>query len=81
MTEIRTIETRMDVTALTAGAIARVVATSVREIGARIRRAYVARRDAEALRHLNDAALKDIGIDRGRIDHAVRFGRGSEQPY
>ncbi len=40
-----------------------------------VRRAYVRHRDAAVLRSLSDTALRDIGLDRGSIDHAVRHGR------
>ncbi len=37
--------------------------------------AFAARRAARELSMLDDHLLRDIGIHRGQIDHAVRFGR------
>ena len=52
--------------------IARGAASLAREI--RIRR------DLRRLSGLNDAMLRDIGIARGGLESAVRFGRTTEQP-
>ena len=52
--------------------IARGAASLAREI--RIRR------DLRRLSGLDDAMLRDIGIARGGLESAVRFGRATEQP-
>ena len=36
---------------------------------------YRARQAAHELAKLDDRLLRDIGIDRGQIEHVVRFGR------
>jgi uncharacterized protein YjiS (DUF1127 family) len=33
------------------------------------------RKDIRKLQNLDDRMLRDIGIDRGEIEHSVRFGR------
>ena len=38
------------------------------------------RKATAALRSMDEHALRDIGISREEIPHAVRFGRGREQP-
>ena len=38
------------------------------------------RRDLRRLSGLDDAMLHDIGVARGELEGAVRFGRATEQP-
>jgi uncharacterized protein YjiS (DUF1127 family) len=55
--------------------IARVVARTVALIPGFLVRAYRARRDTEHLMGLSHHLLKDIGLGRGEIDSAVRWGQ------
>ena len=52
--------------------IARGVAGLAREIRMR--------RDLRRLSGLDDAMLRDIGVARGGLENAVRFGRATEKP-
>lgn len=41
-----------------------------------LRREIAAYRSARQLAAMDDAQLHDIGLDRGGVNHAVRYGRG-----
>ena len=47
---------------------------------ARLAREIRMRRDLRRLSGLDDAMLRDIGITRGGLEGAVRFGRATESP-
>ena len=69
--------TRTQLFVLTASAVARMAGTALSAALGAVKRAYVVHRDGRILSGLSDQALKDIGISRGDIDNAVRFGRTS----
>jgi uncharacterized protein YjiS (DUF1127 family) len=46
-----------------------------RWLAAELAKELAARRAVHALASLDDRMLRDIGLDRGQIDHAVRQGR------
>jgi|SRR5262245_57965167 len=46
-----------------------------RRVAAALAKELAARRAMRSLASLDDRLLRDIGLDRGQIDHAVRQGR------
>lgn len=53
----------------------------VRRILRRLYVALVCRRAESELGALSDRALHDLGVDRGGIGYAVRYGRRERQPH
>jgi uncharacterized protein YjiS (DUF1127 family) len=51
------------------------MATLVGRLTGAIARAYRARRDTRQLMALSDHMLRDMGLGRSEVGHAVRFGR------
>ena len=66
--------TNLNATALHAPGAARAVARTFAAILGPLVRVYRARRQAEHLESFSDHLLADIGISRGDIDAAVRWG-------
>jgi uncharacterized protein YjiS (DUF1127 family) len=51
------------------------MAAASRYVAAALAKELAARRAMRSLASLDDRLLRDIGLDRGQIDHAVRQGR------
>jgi uncharacterized protein YjiS (DUF1127 family) len=49
--------------------------TTPRRVAAAVAKELAARRAMRSLASLDDRLLRDTGLDRGQIDHAVRRGR------